>query len=182
MRLLPLTFAASLLPALVPTIAVAGAPPTSVFSQAAMDGEASATIPDDGEFSAAVKIVKSRTGDNGPVVLVARRLVKFEQQPQCARVGFVIGQPSARVLYTDMGGQLNICANGEPPQRMCKSHPSKLVAPDTPCPDGSMPVDTPEVAAAIAAALATGSLSPQKAAAAVRESLGPGSPTTGGKK
>ena len=115
-------------------------------------------------------------------MLVARRLVKFEQQPQCARVGFVIGQPSAKVLYTNMGGQLNICANGEPPQRMCKSLPSELVAPDTPCPDGSMPVDTPEVAAAIAAALAAGSLSPQKAATVVRQSIERGSATTGGAK
>ncbi|MDN4571881.1 hypothetical protein DBB29_24800 [Pandoraea cepalis] len=182
MRLLPRAIVMCLLAAATPMVVLAASPPTSVFSEAAEKGEASATIPEDGEFSAAVRIIKRKSGDNGPVVLLARRLVKFNQQPQCARIGFVIGQPSANVLYTDMGGQLNICVNGEPPLRMCKAQPSKLVPPDAQCPDGSMPVDTPEVATAIATALATGSLSPQQAAAAVRSSQQPMSGVSGGKK
>lgn len=169
MRQFAIAALAVLIPVALPTWCFAAEPPSSVFSTAVVNGEASATIPDDGEFSSAVRIVKSKTGDPGPVVIFAKRLVKFEQQPLCARVGFVIGQPTSKVFYSDMGGQLNICADGEPPQRMCKSQPAKLVAANTSCPDGSMPVDTPEVAAAITAALSAGSLSPQQAAKAVRD-------------
>ncbi|MGR9603124.1 hypothetical protein ACU80P_22085 [Pandoraea sputorum] len=153
MRQLAIAALAILIPMATPTLCLASELPSSVFSTAVVKGEASAEIPDDGEFSSAVRIVKSKTGDPGPVVIFAKRLVKFEQQPQCARVGFAIGQPTSKVFYSDMGGQLNICADGEPPLRMCKSQPTKLVPANASCPDGSMPVDTPEVAAAIAAAL-----------------------------
>lgn len=149
-------------------IAQADDAPSSVFTEAIVDGAASAPLANDGKFASALAAIRKRTGDNGPVVLFARRVSKFVQQPQCGRVAYIVGQPSAHVLYTDMAGQFNICADGDPPLRMCKGQPDKLVPPTAICPDLSRPVDTPEVAAATQAAIAAGGMTPQQAAQAVR--------------
>jgi hypothetical protein len=164
-------------------VAYADEGPSSVLTQAVMDGEASAPIPDDdARFASAVAMIKKRTGDAGPVMIITRRVAKFEKQPQCGRVAFIIGQPSAHVLYSDMSGELNICEDGEPPMQMCKGHPDKLVPPDSVCPDLSRPVNTPEVAAAIEAAVAAGSMTPQQLAKAVRDAQARAASSTQGSK
>lgn len=142
--------------------------PSSVFTQALSNGSASAPLSDDGNFGKAVVAIKKRTGDNGPVAVYAQRITRFTQQPLCGRVGFIIGQPSAKVMYSDMSGQFNICEDGEPPLRMCKGHPDKLVPYNSVCADASTPIDTPEVAAAIQGAVTAGGMTPEQAAKAVR--------------
>jgi hypothetical protein len=168
MRLTISTLAIGLSAVLTAGIARADEAPSSVFTQAIIDGAASAPLANDGKFAAAIGAIRRRTGDNGPVVLFARRVVKFEQQPQCGRVAYIIGQPSAHVFYSDMSGQFNICADGDPPLRMCSGQPDKLVPPSAICADLSRPVDTPEVDAAIKAAIAAGGMTPQQAAQTVR--------------
>ena len=113
-------------------------------------------------------------------MIFVRRVAKFEQQPQCGRVAYIVGQPSAHVLYSDMAGQFNICADGDPPLRMCKGQPDKLVPPTAICPDLSRPVDTPEVAAAIQTAIAAGGMTPQQASQAVRRAQTKAVPTKAG--
>ena len=133
----------------------------NVFSRAIVDGAASAPVPDLPEFKNAIKVVETRTGSDAPLVIYARRVIRFSHQPRCGRVVFIIGQPATHTAWKDMGGQLNICDNGDPPLRMCKSAPNKLVPFDAACAGGASPVDTPEVSAAIHEAVSEGSVTPQ---------------------
>lgn len=160
-------------------VAYADEGPSSVFTQALSNGSASAPLSDDGNFGKAVVAIKKRTGNSGPVVVYAQRVARFTQQPLCGRILFIIGQPSAKVMYADMSGQINICEDGEPPLRMCKGSPDKLVPYNSVCPDASTPVDTPEVTAAIQGAVAAGGMTPEQAAKAVRNT-GPNAPAAKG--
>jgi hypothetical protein len=164
MRLTISAWTLCLLAIAMPDLAHADAAPSSVFTQAIMDGEASAPLANDGQFANAIAAIKHRTGDNGPVVIYATRVTMFQEQPHCGRVSFVIGQPSSHIAYRDMAGQFNICDDGDPPLRMCAGHPEKLVPADSICADMSKPVDTPEIAAAVAA----GGMTPEQAAKSIR--------------
>jgi hypothetical protein len=147
----------------------------NVFVRAVIDGSASSPLPDIPQFQNAIKIVRQRTGSEAPLTMYAMRVARFRQQPQCGRVLFLIGQPATHTAWKDMGGQLNICENGDPPQRMCNGSPGKLVPAEAACSDGSRPVDTPEVAAAIQTAVAQGSITPDEFAkreSALRQSSG----------
>lgn len=149
--------------------------PQSVLTLALADGSASAKLDDNGQYAVAISAIHKRTGDNGPVVVLARRIVKFKEQPRCGRVAFIVAQPSSNIAWSDMGGELNICDDGNPPLRACKGNPGKLVLADSACADGSSPVDTPEVAAAIKNAAASGGLGPREAARRVRAAATPAS-------
>lgn len=133
----------------------------NVFIRALVDGAASSPVSNIPQYQTAINIVRQRTGSDAPLTMYAARVRKFQQQPQCGRVLFLIGQPATHTAWKDMGGQLNICENGDPPLRMCKGALEKLQRAETFCPDGSRPVDTPEVAAAIQEAVARGSISPE---------------------
>lgn len=102
------------------------------------------------------KAVFSVSSSNAPLFLYAWRVEKFEAQRSCGRVAFAIGQ--GRQLFTQLGGQLNICEDERPPWRQCKGR-AELVPPEARCSDGSLPHDTQEVKDAIARAIAAGSLS-----------------------
>lgn len=143
--------------------------PKSVLTQAVVDGKANAPLDDNGQFAAAIASIKQRTGNDGPVMLYAARILTFKEQPRCGRVAYVIAQPSAHLAWPDMGGQLNICEDGQPPLRMCAGHPDKLVLANSLCPDRSTPADTSEVTAAIQAAVAGGSMTPEDASKMVRQ-------------
>jgi hypothetical protein len=132
----------------------------AAFRRALTDGAASAPLPNNKMTQSAERAVKQRTGSDAPLVLFAKRIETFQQQPDCGRVAFVIAQPATNSAWKDMGGELNVCKDGAPPLRVCKSNPGQLIPYDAPCKDGSRPVDTPEVAAAIAAAVQEGGLTP----------------------
>lgn len=149
--------------------------PQSVLTLALANGSASAKLDDNGQYAVAISAIHKRTGDSGPVVVLARRVVEFKDQPRCGRVAFVVAQPSSNVAWSDMGGELNICDDGNPPLRICKANPGKLVLADSACADGSSPVDTPEVAHAIKNAAAAGGLDPHEAARRVRAAATPAS-------
>lgn len=142
--------------------------PESVLTQAVVEGKASAPLDDNGQFSTAIAAIRKKTGNDGAVMIYAARVLTFSQQPRCARVAYVIAQPDAHLAWPDMGGQLNICEDGQPPLRMCDGHPGRLVLANSLCPDRSTPVDTPEVAAAIQAAVAAGGMTPEDASRMVR--------------
>jgi hypothetical protein len=175
MRLTASAWALHLLVIAIPNVAHADSAPSSVFTQAIMDGEARAPLANDGQFAKAIAAIKRRTGDNGPVVIYATRVTMFHQQPHCGRVSFIIGQPGSHIVYRDMAGEFNICDDGDPPLRICTGHPENLVPADSICADMSKPVDTPEVAAAIAAAIAAGGMTPEQAATTVRAAQPPAS-------
>jgi hypothetical protein len=131
----------------------------SVFTEALNKGHASVELPNDQQFAPLVQAIRGRTGSNGQIMVFAKLITRFKKQPTCGRVAFLVSQPSAHIAWDDLGGQLNICQDGLPPRRMCKSHPGHLYPVGSPCPDGTPPQDTAEVEAAIKHALATGGLS-----------------------
>lgn len=181
MRLTISALTAGILASAIPGISYADdASPKSVLTDAVTSGSASAPLDDNGQYAAVIAAVKKKTGSDGPLMIYASRILTFKQQPRCGRVAYVIGQPSANLAWPDMGGQLNICDNGDPPLRMCKGEPDTLVLSNSQCADRSAPVDTPEVAAAIQAALAAGSMSPEQAAKMVRQQQGGSSAATRG--
>jgi hypothetical protein len=74
-------------------------------------------------------------------------------------VAFALAQPATKRVWPAAGGELNLCEDGRPPLKMCPGQPAVLVPPQGHCAVGVAPVDTPEVAQAISAALKAGGLS-----------------------
>lgn len=144
--------------------------PTSVFTEALTKGQASVELPNDEQFRPLVQAIRGRTGSNGQIMVFAKLVTKFKQQPSCGRVAFLVSQPSVHIAWDDLGGQLNICLDGLPPKRMCSSHPGQLYPAGAACPDGTPAQDTPEVADAIKHALATGGLSNEQVKAKAKQS------------
>lgn len=152
--------------------------PTSVFTEALTKGQASVELPNDQQFAPLVQAIRGRTGSNGQIMVFAKLITRFKEQPTCGRVAFLVSQPSAHIAWDDLGGQLNICQDGLPPKKMCKSHPGHFYSVGASCPDGTPAQDTAEVEAAIKQALATGGLSNEqvksKAAKASQKPTGEG--------
>ncbi len=145
--------------------------PASIFTEALTKGTASVELPNDEQFKPLVQAIRSRTGSNGEVIVFAKLVTRFKEQPTCGRVAFLVSQPSAHIAWDDLGGQLNICLDGLPPKRMCKSHPGQLYPAGAACPDGTLALDTTEVADAIKRALATGGLSNEQVKAKAKQNI-----------
>ena len=131
----------------------------NVLVQALREGTASQALPAGIVYEIAAHAIQEKTGDAGPIVIVAHLMRRFQQQPLCGRVAFVIAQPSSHQAWRDLGGQLNICESGEPPMRACENQPGILVPVAAVCTDGSQPRDTSEVQQAIKEAVEAGGLS-----------------------
>jgi hypothetical protein len=146
-----------LLALLLPTAAYAQISPDSPLVQALREGRATAPLPESGGAQLVARKIREKTGSPGEVTVEFVRIVRFETQPRCGRVGYGLYQKSSNTFWGQFGGQMNICDDGAPPQRQCKGQP-ELVAANTQCQDGSQPVDTAELNTAIAKAVAGGSL------------------------
>ena len=153
MRRTLMSLSALLLPAVVHAQMAVGSP----MVRALRDGHASAPLPESKGAQLVAQKIREQTGSAGDVTVEFVRIVHFETQPRCGRVGYGLYQHSSRTFWGQFGGQMNICEDGAPPQRLCKGQPA-LVAPDTLCQDGSRPIVVPEVQAAIARAVASGSM------------------------
>lgn len=147
---------ASLLTAIVVN-ANAGEPPNSTFAAAITKGHISAPLPSTEENARVIEMLKKQTKSNGEITAEFDRLTLFKSQPNCGRVRMVVVQKSTKTYWPKISAAMNVCSNGLPPLRECKGSLS-LVQPDARCPDGSEPVDTPEVAAAIAKSVSYGGL------------------------
>ncbi len=155
---------------LVGNIVYAMDPSISVFTAALIDGEASAPLPPNQEIEHMAQAMQAQTKNTGSLVIQARRVLRFKQQPQCGRIVFFIAQPASGTEWKNLGGQLNICEDGTPPWRICKNDPNRLIPPDGACPDHAPLQDTAEVAAAIQAALDSGNLSQAQVKKTLEES------------
>jgi hypothetical protein len=158
-RVLPWLFAL-----VVPVAATAQISPDSPLVQALRDGHASAPLPVSAGAQTVAQKIKAKTGSPGEVTVEFYRIAHFASQTRCGRVAYGLYQRSSNTFWGQFGGQMNICDDGTPPQRECKGT-KELVSADVQCQDGSTPVDTAEVKAAIAKALASGSMSAKQAAA-----------------
>lgn len=157
-----------LLAVTVPSLAASAYAETSapnVFAQALVVGEASAPAPSEPLFQKAFAAVRARTGDPGPLVLIAKRVTRFAGQSRCGRVAFALAQPSSHKVFPQLGGEINVCEDGLPPLQVCADQPSILVPPSAHCANGTRPHNTAEVDAAIQSSIARGSLSPEQARA-----------------
>lgn len=139
---------------------------SSPFTEALINGEAQTPLPTDRQFAGLAEQIQKKTGDKGEVIIKAVRILKFKTQPNCGRVAFIIMQPSRNLAWSDLGGQLNICIDGQPPLRECKELPGSLFQPNHKCPNGKPAVDTAEVADAINGALRNGGFTHEQAKAA----------------
>lgn len=146
---------------LLPATVHAQVSPDSSIVQALRAGRAAAPLPESQGAQLVAQKIKEKTGNPGDVTVEYIRIVRFETQPRCGRVGYGLYQKSSNTFWGQFGGQMNICEDGTPPQRQCKGQP-RLVAAATLCDDGSHPVDTPEIKAAIAKAVAGGSLTAEQ--------------------
>lgn len=121
------------------------------------DGEYKQAFPENDSTKKFYSAIRSQTKDSAPVFIHFVRVRKFVQQPQCGRVAFYFEQPSSNIVFKNLGGEINICADGTPPWRMCKAD-KRLISANAICPDNSPPVDTDEIAAAIEDAKKRGGL------------------------
>lgn len=128
----------------------------SPFVIALINGSAIAKIDDSPMMQFAANKIKDKTGNKGEVTMKVERVVRFTKQVKCGRVSFSLYQQSTNTVWGQFGGQINICEDGTPPMRVCKVDPNKLVPASGFCKDSSRPVDTQEIAAAIADAKAKG--------------------------
>jgi len=131
--------------------------PDSPMVLALRVGRASTALPESQGAQLIAQRIQRQTGSQGAVTVEYVRIARFVSQPRCGRVGYALYQKSSNTYWAQFGGQLNICDDGAPPLRTCKGA-AELVRPDTQCVDGSFPVDTPEITAAIAKAVAGGSM------------------------
>lgn len=159
--------------ALASTHAVAQLSPDSPMVRALRDGRASAPVSDTPGSAAAVKRIKEHTKREGDVTTEFFRVHRFREQPKCGRVVFGLYQKSSGTFWGQFGGQLNVCEDGAPPRRQCGGH-RVLVSPFTPCADGTAPVETAEVKAAIDRAVANGSLTAERYLAQQAKERAPG--------
>jgi len=155
---------------LLPAAAGAQMAPDSPMVQALRDGHASAPLPPSPRVDLVVQKIREVSGSQGDVTLEVTRIARFTAQPKCGRVAYGLYQKSSNTFWGQFGGQLNICEDGTPPQRMCKGVQG-LVPAESSCPDGSTPVDTPEVSAALAQAAASGSLTLEQFRARSKDAL-----------
>jgi hypothetical protein len=146
--------------------------PDSPIVRALIEGRTAGPLPVSPEAMLAAKKIKAKTADEGEVTVEYFVVTKFLGQGTCGRVVYGLYQRSTNTFWGQFGGQLNVCANGLPPQRACNS--GELVNAGELCPDGSLSHDTPEVKQAIAAALAAGgkSVGQMRAAMRVRPTVG----------
>jgi hypothetical protein len=147
------------------SVASAFGMPTSPFTEALINGESQTPLPDDKNFAALTELIQKKTGDAGQVMIKAVRILKFKTQPNCGRIAFIVTQPSKNIAWTNLGGQLNICNDGQPPLRECKESPGVLYQPGHKCPNGQTAAETEEVAAATAKAIQNGGLTHAQAKA-----------------
>ena len=154
----------------------AGAPASNAFVEALVTGHGHSPFPEGPAFASVLAALHRQTGDAGLIVVNAERVARFASQPHCGRVAYVVAQPSSHAVWSNLGGQLNLCEDGLPPLRQCHGRPGTLVPPTRRCADGSTPEDTPEVAAAIRASFERGYISADEA----RQRLHAPAPTASG--
>lgn len=131
--------------------------PDSPMVLALRDGRTRTALPESQGAQLVAQRIQRQTGSQGTVTVEFVRIARFVSQPRCGRVGYALYQESSNTYWPQFGGQLNICDDGAPPLRTCKGS-AELVRPESQCGDGSFPVDTPEITAAIATAVAGGSM------------------------
>jgi hypothetical protein len=139
--------------------------------RALRDGSASETLTNE-RSARLVQALQRNSGSDAPIEIRATRLERFVQQPSCGRVQYQIVQPATGRHWSAMDAQLNLCEDGEPPRRSCGSMVKTLVpANQARCADGSIPSDTPEVAASIARAKAAGAIDAAQLGQKVRAAM-----------
>lgn len=113
------------------------------------------------KFANVISQLKKQTGNDGAIVLKARRLLWFKNQSRCGRIQFWVEQPATNTRWNEVGGDLNICEDGQPPWQICSDQ--KLVPYGSKCSDGKLATDTAEISAAIQESLKRGSLTMDQA-------------------
>lgn len=139
-------------------VGCAAAQDVGVYADALKQGKAETRLPYKAPLDKLTLQLQQMTRDAGPIMVKAERIKYFQQQTHCGRVRFILYQPSSNTAWPELGGQLNICEDGAPPWRICKSNPMRLVLHTERCADGTLPIDTPEVAQSILEAVAAGSM------------------------
>ena len=143
--------------ALLPAVAHAQIAPDSPMVRALREGRATAPLPGSRGARLVAQKIMEQTGSADEITVEFLRIARFEAQPRCGRVAFGPYQKSSNTFWGQFGGQVNICEDGTPPRRRCNGQ-AGLVPADTQCRDGSYPAETAEIKAAIAKAVADGSL------------------------
>jgi len=129
--------------------------PDNPLVLALRNGRASTAIPDSRDVKLVAQKIQQQTRSQGEVTVAFVRISRFTSQPRCGRVGYALYQASSNTYWPQFGGQLNVCDDGTPPLRFCKGSIA-LVPAESQCNDGTFPVDTPEIKAAITKAAAGG--------------------------
>jgi len=137
-------------------LAASAQAPSTMFSQALIKGEATEIIPAEPLYQPSREAIAAKTGSKGDLFFVAKRIQRFEKQPKCGRIVFWVAQPASMTVWPQLGGELNICENEDPPLKECKGQ--GLVPHTALCANGSQPTDTDEVKKAIEAAFSRGGL------------------------
>lgn len=140
------------------------------FVAALKDGVAEGPPPPMEMMPMATNAIQDKTGSKGDITVKAFRVMRFKSQPACGRVSFGLFQASTHTFWGQFGGQLNVCDDGTPPLKMCTGS-SELVLPNRFCRDGSHPIDTPEIAQAIATAVKQGGVTPEQMKEKVRREI-----------
>lgn len=131
---------------------------SNVFDETLSEGQGSIPAPVNAQTKQGIKAMQDKTKNDGAITIRFTRITRFKSQPRCGRINMAFYQESTNTIFSGMGGDMNICVDGQPPLRACKDKPLTLVDSMAACKDGSAPIDTQEVSKAIADSIAKGGL------------------------
>jgi len=141
---------------------------SNVFDETLSEGQGSIPAPVNAQTKQGIKAMQDKTKSDGEITIRFTRITRFKSQPRCGRINMAFYQESTNTVFKGVGVDMNICVDGQPPLRECRDKPLVLVNSMAACKDGSTPIDTPEVAKAIADSVSKGELTPER----VKEKLG----------
>jgi len=135
---------------------------SNIFDETLSEGRGNMPAPINAQTKQGIKAMQDKTKSDGEITIRLTRITRFKSQPRCGRITMAFYQESTNTVFNGVGVDMNICVDGQPPLRECRDKPLVLVNSMAACKDGSTPIDTPEIAKAIADSVAKGELTPEQ--------------------
>ena len=135
---------------------------SNIFDETLSEGRGNMPAPINAHTKQGIKAMQDKTKSDGEITIRLTRIIRFKSQPRCGRITMAFYQESTNTVFNGVGVDMNICVDGQPPLRECRDKPLVLVNSMAACKDGSTPIDTPEIAKAIADSVAKGELTPEQ--------------------
>jgi hypothetical protein len=86
------------------------------------------------------------------LVVQAALVARMKSQPHCGRIAFWLSHLPTNQVFPDLGAEVNICLDSQPPKRQCEAD-ARLIEAHALCANGALPKHTQDEREITAAAL-----------------------------